>query len=288
MDASSTNHYVQLHVHSEYSLLDGAIGISDLVKKAKKLGHQAVALTDHGNMFGAIEFYGKCKDNGIKPILGTELYWEGVAASRELSKNGLNLVRSMDAFHLVVLARSKAGYHSLCRVVSSAYLQASENDPIPTVKEEHLRSMSQDLVAMSSCLRGEFGSLMELLAHHSRDPLAELQAPSEELAPIVTALTDHVAAMRSIFGEDGYYIELIDNNIPQQKRMLPILVAAARHFGLPLVATSDAHYLNPEDSEAHAVLTGIKNDLTMRRLRHRIQNAEFHLFSNEEMEARYG
>jgi len=288
LDASSTNHYVHLHVHSEYSLLDGAIGISELVKKAKKLGHQAVALTDHGNMFGAIEFYGKCKDNGIKPILGTELYWEGVAASRELSKNGFNRVRNMDAFHLVVLARSKVGYHSLCRVVSSAYLQASEHDPIPTVKEEHLRSMSEDLIAMSSCLRGEFGSLLEMLAQHSRDPLAELQAPGDELAPIVTALNDHVAAMRSIFGEDGYYIELIDNNIPQQKRMLPILVAAAKHYGLPLVATSDAHYLNPEDTEAHAVLTGIKNELTMRHLRHRIQNAEFHLFSNEEMEARYG
>jgi len=287
LDASSPSDFVQLHVHSEYSLLDGAIGIADLVKKAKKMGHQAVALTDHGNMFGAIEFYGKCKDNGIKPILGSEIYWQGMPASRELAKYGFSKMRSMDAYHLVVLARSKVGYHSLCRVVSSAYLQADSTDLIPTVKYDSLVTHSQDLIALSSCLRGEFGSLIELLAQHSKDPLAEIQTPSEELQPIVTALHDHVRAMKGIFGPDGYYIELIDNNIPQQKRLLPILAGAAAYFQLPLVATADSHYLNPDDVEAHAVLTGIKNELTMRHIRGRIQNAEFHIFTNEEMQAKY-
>ncbi len=288
MDISSASDFVQLHVHSEYSLLDGAIAIADLVKKAKKMGHQAVALTDHGNMFGAIEFYGKCKDSGIKPIIGCELYWEGVASSRELGKNGFPKVRTMDAFHLVVLAKSKIGYHSLCRVVSSAYLDAVEATPVPIVQQKSLKEHSKDLIALSSCLRGEFGSLIELLAHHSKDPLTELALPSEELQPIVQALHDHVATMREIFGEDGYYIELIDNNIPQQRRLLPILAGAAQYFGLPLVATADSHYASPDDVEAHAVLTGIKNELTMRHLRGRIQNAEFHIFSNEEMLAKYG
>ena len=287
MEAAAPSKYVHLHVHSEYSLLDGAISIGALIKKAKKMGHEAIALTDHGNMFGAVEFYGKCKDNQIKAILGTELYWTGVPKTQDLAKEGLVLSRKMDAFHLVVLAKSLKGYYTLCRVVSSSYLQGPTLNGLATVSLEALRQNSEDLIALSSCLRGEYGSLLELLASKSTNPLAELKQPSEDTAPIVHALDQHVAEMKSIFGEDGYYIELIDNNIPAQRRLLPLLVEAARHYGLPLVASADSHYLNPEDIEAHAVLTAIKNDLNMTDLRKRIQTAEFHLFSNEEMELKY-
>lgn len=285
MDAtSSVSEYVHLHVHSEYSLLDGAIRIGDLIKKAKKLGHQAIALTDHGNMFGAIEFYGKCKDNGIKPILGSELYWEGLASTRELPKLSLPLPRKMGAFHLVVLAKSLKGYYSLCRLVSSSYLQAQASEGTPTISLAALRQHTEDLIALSGCLRGEFGALIELLAERSPNPLETLRTPSEELAPLVAALDEHVATMKEVFGAENYFIELIDNNIPQQRRLLPLLAAVAQHYELPIVGSADSHYLNRDDAEAHAVLTAIKNDLTMTDLRRRIQTAEFHLFDNEEME----
>ncbi len=286
--ASSASEYVHLHVHSEYSLLDGALRIGDLVKRAKKLGHSAIALTDHGNMFGAIEFYGKCKDNGIKAILGTEIYWEGMPSAKDLAKAGLNLTRKGNAFHMILLAKSLKGYHSLCRLVSAAYLEAQPGDLIPRISLKALRTHTEDLFGLSSCLRGEFGAYVELLAQKSAHPLQELVAPSEDLAPLVHALNEHVIAMREIFGPEGYYVELIDNNIPAQRRLLPLLAAVAAHYQLPLVASADSHYLDRDDAEAHAVLTAIKNDLTMTDLRGRIQNAEFHLFDNEEMQMRYG
>ncbi len=289
MDArSSASEYVHLHVHSEYSLLDGAIRIGDLIKKAKSLGHQAIAMTDHGNMFGAIEFYGKCKENNIKAILGAELYWEGLPETRELSKEGFVLPRKMGAFHLVVLAKSLKGYYTLCRLVSSSYLDAKSIGGVPTISLEALRKHSEDLLALSSCLRGEFGALLEMLAEKTPDPLAMLRSPSTELMPLVAALDAHVQTMKEIFGPESYYIELIDNNIAQQRRLLPLLVEAAAHYGLPIVGSADSHYLNRDDAEAHAVLTAIKNDLTMTDLRRRIQTAEFHLFDNEEMHRAYG
>jgi len=286
--APSASDFVHLHIHSEYSLLDGAIRIGDLIKKAKKLGHSAITLTDHGNMFGAIEFYGKCKESGIKPIVGTEIYWEGASDQQLLKQEGFGRPRKADAFHLVLLAKSVKGYRSLCRIVSSAYLDAKPDAPLPYVSHKALETQAEDLIGLSSCLRGEFGSLLENLALRCPDPLAELRAPSVDNHLLVEALDRHVAAMRLILGEGNYFIELIDNNLPQQKRMLPILVGAAEHYGLPLVASADSHYLNPDDQEAHAVLTAIKNDLTMADIRGRLQTSEFHVFDNEEMQSRYG
>jgi DNA polymerase-3 subunit alpha len=277
--------FVHLHVHSEYSLLDGAIRIADLVKKAKKLGHTAVALTDHGNMFGAIEFYSKCKDNGIKPILGSEIYYEGATNSAKLTEEGFPPLRPADAYHLVVLAKSLKGYYSLCRIVSAPY--SDPRTPVPVVRHEVLKSNVEDLVALSSCLRGEFAALVELIAALPGDFLENLKDPQDEFKALARALDHHVAEMLSIFGENNYYIELIDNNLPQQKRMLPFLVAAARHYNLPIVATADSHYLNPDDQEAHAVLTAIKNDLTMSDIRGRIQTTEFHVLTDEEFQFRF-
>lgn len=289
MDATSepiaSSNFVHLHVHSEYSLLDGAIRIADMVKKAKKMNHTALALTDHGNMFGAIEFYGKCKDNGIKPILGTEIYYEGVTSPKLLVEEGFAPIRPTDAYHLVLLAKSVKGYHSLCRIVSAPY--DDPRQPVPIVRHEILRKNAEDLIALSSCLRGEFAALVESLAQQPGEILDILQNPSSEVRPLVTALSSHVEQMLAIFGEGNYFVEMIDNNLPAQKRMLPLLAAAAQHYGLPIVATADSHYLNPDDQEAHAVLTAIKNDLTMRDIRSRIQTSEFHILSDEEFATRF-
>ncbi len=277
--------FVHLHLHSEYSLLDGAIRIADLVKKAKKLGHTAVALTDHGNMFGAIEFYSKCKDYGLKPIVGAEIYYEGVTTAAQLAGDGFPATRPADAFHLVVLAKSLTGYYSLCRIVSAPY--SDPRTPVPVVRHEVLKKNAEELIGLSSCLRGEFASLVELIAVSAGDFLTNLMDPVDEIKPLVEALNRHVAEMLAIFGADNYFIEIIDNNLAQQKRMIPLLVAAAKHYGLPIVATADSHYLNPDDQEAHAVLTAIKNDLTMSDIRGRIQTSEFHMLNDEEFQARF-
>ncbi|RZA20981.1 MAG: DNA polymerase III subunit alpha [Proteobacteria bacterium] len=279
------SNFVHLHVHSEYSLMDGAIRIADLVKKAKKMNHTAIALTDHGNMFGAIEFYGKCKDYGIKPIVGTEIYFEGVTHPKRLVEEGFTSVRPADAYHLVLLAKSVKGYHSLCRIVSAPY--SDPRQAVPTVRHTVLKAHVEDLIALSSCLRGEFAALPELLTTLSGDPIAALQSPGEDVRFVVEALNDHVAEMKATFGAENYFIELMDNNLSAQKRMLPILFAAAKHYGLQVVASADSHYLNPDDQEAHAVLTAIKNDLKMTDIRNRIKTSEFHVFEDHEFQKRF-
>ncbi len=265
--------------------MDGAIRIADLVKKAKKMNHTAIALTDHGNMFGAIEFYGKCKDYGIKPIVGTEIYYEGATHPKLLVEEGFTSVRPADAYHLVLLAKSVKGYHSLCRIVSAPY--SDPRQAVPTVRHTVLKENAEDLIALSSCLRGEFAALLELLTTLSADPIAALRSPSEDVRFVVESLNKHVAEMKATFGAENYFIEMMDNNLGAQKRMLPILFAAAKHYGLPVVASADSHYLNPDDQEAHAVLTAIKNDLKMTDIRGRIKTSEFHVFEDHEFQARF-
>ncbi len=273
-----------LHVHSEYSLLDGANRISDLIKKVKEQGHEALALTDHGNMFGAIEFYLKCKDAGIKPILGAEIYWEGVPTSQKvLGQDG----QKSSAYHLVILGKNLEGYRNLCRLVSSGYLQGQQASEVPIAPASALQKNGDQIIALSSCLQGEFASLVATLVQHSKDPIACLKTPSPETQDIIAALQEHVTFMESAVGQGNYYIELIDNELPAQKKLLPFLVACAYHFDLPLVATCDSHYLTPDDAEAHAVLTAVKNDLKISNLANRNRTAHFHLFSNEEMLAKY-
>ena len=274
--------FVHLHVHTEYSLADGAMRISDLLRKAKALGHTALAITDHANMHGVIDFYKEAKDAGIKPIIGSEIYWEGLPLSRslldEIKPRGND---EKHAFHLELLARNTNGYHTLMRVVSYGYLHGPTD--LPVVPASDLAAHHQDLIALSGCLKGEFARLVALLAEVGGDPLAELAAPGEAARPVIEALDAHVSTMREWFGNDGYYIEIIDNHLTEQKALIDLIVAVAGHYDLPLVATCDAHYLNPEDEKAHAVLTAIKNELTMSKLRGRRRNARFHLLDNEEM-----
>ncbi len=283
-----------LHIHSEYSLMDGAIRISDAVRRAKEFGHTAIAVTDHGNMFGAIEFYTVAKGAGIKAILGSEIYHAGgeetLALLKKETSDDTQVVSASEpppAFHLVLLAKNVDGYKSLIKVVSYGFLDEGGGS-VPLIQEARLNEFSSELIALSGCLKGEFGFLVSQLLDVAADDFrAALESPSEAAAPIVTALRAHVERMRARYGE-GYYIELINNNLSAQKRILPHLAETARFFNLPLVATCDAHYLRPEDAEAHVVLTGIKNDLTMSKMRNRLKSANFHLFTDAEMEATYG
>ena len=278
--------FVHLHVHTEYSLTDGAMRISDLIRKVKKLGHKALAITDHANMHGVIDFYKEAKEAGIKPIIGAEMYWEGHAATRSLL-DAMNPPGHDEkhAFHLIVLAKNTNGYHSLMRVVSYGYLHGPAELPIVSMAD--MAAHCQDMIALSSCLKGEFARLVALLAQASSAPLSGLRTPDEQTQPIVEALDLHVKTMTDWFGQDGYYIEIIDNHLAEQKALMDLIVAVAGHYGLPVVATCDAHYLNREDEKAHAVLTAIKNELTMSKLRNRRRSARFHLLDNEEMAQTY-
>ena len=276
-----------LHVHTEYSLIDGASKISDLIEAVKAMGHNALAITDHSNMFGAIEHYTKCKSAGIKPILGCEIFHEG-SAETHAAASLRDQIPKPEAFRLVTIAQSNKGYKSLCRVVSFGYLHSDFSRPVPIVNESDLDSETEGLIVLSGCLKGEFPYLVSLLATFSDDVCSILtNPPCETSAEIVSALKKHVNRMVKRYGKDNYYVELTNNNLPDQIRLLPQIANAGKWFNLPLVAAADSHYTNDDFIDAHAVLIGIKNDLTMSKLRRRRKNTRFHLPSNEEMLATF-
>lgn len=281
--------FAHLHVHSEYSLLDGSIRIKDLLKRVKALGHKACAVTDHGNLFGAIEFYAKAKDAGIKAIIGAELFHPGTAATAAVAKERGHTIPEVGAFHLVTLAKSNDGYKNIIKVVSDGYLKGFTAGEIPIVPEASLDDRGQDLIALSSCLRGELGYLVAELRKLSGTGPLRFAAPDDDPSRIVVAaLEEHVAAMHRRFGGGNYYVELIDNKLPEQRKILPDLVATARHFGLPLVASADAHYVSKDLAEAQALQLGIKHGLTISKIRGRRKGTQFHLLDDDEMRAFYG
>ena len=221
--------FVHLHLHSEYSLLDGACRISEIPKRAKECGHDAVALTDHGVMYGAVAFYRACKAEGIKPIIGCEVY---VAPRTRFDKS------SSDArpYHLVLLCENEVGYQNLIEMVSRSYTEGFYSKP--RVDMELLRAHSEGLIALSACLAGYIPQLLV------RGDFAEGCRAARELA--------------DIFGEDRFYIELQDHGLPEQKQILPLLEKLALECDLPMVATNDCHYLRREDAQTQAVLMCIQ------------------------------
>ncbi|MEY4631751.1 MAG: hypothetical protein RIQ81_1871 [Pseudomonadota bacterium] len=283
--------FVHLHVHSEYSLLDGAIRIPALIKKVKACGHAAVAVTDHGNLFGAIEFYSKAKDEGIKAIIGCEVFCEPRAGVKQYWSRDDVAAPAGGAFHLTLLAKDMDGYKRLIRLVSLGYLENLREIPVCTVAHVDERP-GETLFALSSCQRGEFAWLVSELKRQGGGELllGDEGAASGGAGALAawTALKSHVDEMLASFGAGNYFVELIDNNLPGQKALLPDLVKAAKHFQLPLVATADAHYLNASDAEAHTILMGIKHDLKVTDLRGRNRQARFHLLDNDEFHAVYG
>lgn len=251
--------FAHLHLHTEYSLLDGACRIESLVQKAKEYNFPALAITDHGNLHGAIKFYRACKEAGIKPIIGCEVY---VAPSSRHEKKGSEEGKNM--FHLVLLARNKTGYKNLIKLVTTGYLEGFYYKP--RVDKELLASHSDGLLALSACLAGEIPHLV-----------MENRLPECE---------DKIREFQCIFGKENYFIELQNHNLPGQKKIEPHLLKLADKLGAPFVATNDVHYVGKEKAQAQDVLLCLQTGKfidTPNRMKFGTQ--EFYLKSREEMDA---
>ncbi|MGE4344404.1 MAG: DNA polymerase III subunit alpha [Geoalkalibacter sp.] len=250
--------FVHLHLHSQYSLLDGAIKIGELVQRARELEMPALAITDHGNMFGAIEFYQTARAAEIKPIFGCEVY---VAKGSRLTKG--NARGSSDAsHHLVLLAENLEGYRNLCRLVSAVYREGFYYKP--RVDWDLLREHNQGLIALTACLGGEIPTLIE------QGKMEDALRRSREMA--------------EIFDNERLYLELQENFIPEQTRVNRGLKEISQELGLPLVATNDCHYLTREQAHAHEVLLCIQTGKTMDDpSRMRFPNDEFYVKTPQEM-----
>ena len=227
--------FVHLHVHSEYSLLDGACRIERLVEKVKALGQPAVAITDHGVMYGAIEFYHAAKKAGVKPIIGCEVY---VAPRTRFDKQ--HRVDS-SPYHMVLLCENEEGYQNLIKLVSAAYIEGFYNKP--RVDNELLRQHHRGLICLSACLAGRIPRMLS----------------AGDYAAAEQAVREYV----DIFGKDNFFIELQNHGIEEQKRILPQLIKLARENEVGLVATNDAHYINREDSSNQSILVCIQTGRTV-------------------------
>lgn len=250
--------FVHLHVHSEYSLLDGACRIQGLVDRAKELGQSAVAVTDHGVMYGAVDFYRAAKAAGIKPILGCEVYLA--------PRTRFDRVHELDdkPYHLVLLCKNETGYRNLSALVSRGFTEGFYGKP--RVDWELLERYHEGLIALSACLAGKLPRL--LLAGDGEGAKA------------------HALEMAALFGPDNYYLELQDHRIPEQKQVNQALIRLHQATGLPLVATNDAHYLTRQDAAIQDVLMCIQMGRTVEDPgRMRFETDEFYLKSEEEMAA---
>ncbi len=251
--------FVHLHLHTQFSLLDGAIRLDDLFHQAQKYRLPALAVTDHGSMFGAIEFYQQAHSHGIKPILGCEVY---VAPGSRFEKTTKGI--SEASFHLILLAQNHTGYRNLMKLVSAAYFEGFYYRP--RVDKDLLRQHHEGLIALSACLQGE---IPFYLSSGDRD---RARAAAEELG--------------AIFPDRRFYLELQENKIPEQKKVNAGLMEIARDLSLPLVATNDCHYLKKEDAQAHEILLCIQTGKTLRDAdRLKFSTEEFFFRSAEEMEA---
>ncbi len=253
--------FVHLHLHTQYSLLDGAIRLGDLIKKAKDTDMPAVAITDHGVMFGAMEFYLKCKDKGVKPIIGSEVY---IAPGSRFVKE----VKGGEAgagYHLLLLCENMTGYRNLSKLVSVGFKEGFYYKP--RIDKEVLAQYSEGLICLSACLKGEVAYLCE------RDRMEEAIGVARWYADLFP---------------DRYYIELQENGLAEQDKANKGLLEVAREVGLPLVATNDCHYLNREDARAHEVLLCIQTGKTMNdSARMRFSTDEFYVKTPEEMAAAF-
>ncbi len=229
--------FVHLHLHTQYSLLDGANKVKELLPRVRAAGMDACAITDHGNMFGAVRFAQEAEHAGVKPIIGCELY---VAPASRFEKQGrIDDYEAGGNYHMVVLAMDRDGYRNLCRLVSAGYREGFHYKP--RVDKELLRELNAGLIAFSGCLRGEV-------------PHALLQGQADK----ARAAAETMAA---IF--DGrYYLEIQDNRLAKQEQVNGELKALAKRLGLPLVGTNDCHYLRPEDAAAHEVLLCVQTGKT--------------------------
>ena len=247
--------FVHLHVHSEFSLLDGMCRIKDLPKRAKELGMKAIALTDHGVMYGAVNFYKECVKEGIKPIIGCEVY---VAPRTRFDKeSGID----DDYAHLILLAKNKTGYQNLIKLVSMSFTDGYYYKP--RIDLEILEKYSEGLVCLSACLAGQINQAI----------LQDNMEKAKEIA----------LWHKRVFGED-YYLEIQNNGLPEQVMVNQRLIQLSRELDIPLVATNDAHYLKREDSYNHEILLCIQTAKKMTdEDRMRFETNEFYIKTPEEM-----
>src|SRR3989344_9311682 len=251
--------FVHLHNHSEYSLLDGLSKIDDMVSQAISLGMKSLAITDHGNLYGAIKFYKACKDAGIKPIIGCEIYVS--KRTRHDKEAGLD----SDSNHLILLAKNETGYKNLMRIISIANLEGYYYKPrsdMALLKEYH-----EGLICLSACVNG-----------YVSDPLLQNQQETAEKRAI---------ELSEIFGKDHFYLELQKHlNVKQQDELNEKLIALSEKLGIPIVAANDNHYVKNGDAEAQEVLLCIQTQTTLttpNRKLSMIDSPDFYMKSSPEM-----
>ena len=248
--------FVHLHVHTEYSLLDGACRIDGIMDRVKELGQTAIAITDHGVMYGCIDFYKAAKAAGIKPIIGCEVY----VARRGMADRVHGI--DNDPYHLVLLCENRKGYENLCYLVSEAFIHGFYGKP--RIDLQLLQQHHEGLIALSACLAG---AIPQYLMEEDYDSAKE-----------------YAKKMSGIFGEGNFFLEMQDHGIPEQRPVNQGIQRLARELGLPLVVTNDAHYLRKEDAEMQDVLLCIQTGKTVDDTnRMKFQTQEFYLKSEDEM-----
>lgn len=250
------NDFVHLHVHTEYSLLDGANRIQDLIERVKELGMHSVAITDHGVMYGVVEFYKEAKKNGIKPILGCEVY----TAKRSMQDKQPGL--DSDYGHLVLLAKNQAGYKNLMKIVSLGFTEGFYYKP--RIDYQVLEKYSEGIIALSACLSGD---IPNAILNNDYDKAGQL-----------------AIKLNHIFGQGNFYLELQHNGISDQNLVNHQLIKLSAELGIPLVATNDAHFLTREAARSHEILLCIQTGKTINdENRMRFNTDEVYVKSPEEM-----
>jgi DNA polymerase-3 subunit alpha len=252
--------FVHLHTHTEYSLLDGAARIGDLVATAKRHGQTALAITDHGALYGAVKFYTQARAAGVKPIIGCEMY---MAPRSRHDKEGR---ADRDPNHLILLARNETGYRNLIQLVSRSHLEGYYYKP--RIDKELLAEHAEGLICLSACIGGEL--------------------PQAILAGDMDAAESVARQHMEMFGPDGYFLEMMDHGIPEEEAIRGGLEEIARRTGLPLVATNDAHYVHVDDAEAHDILLCIQTQARREdEKRFRFAGPHFSLTSGLEMRDKF-
>ncbi len=249
--------FVHLHVHTDYSLLDGASSYKKLISRAKALGQKAIAITDHGNMFGALRFYRECREQGLKPLIGCEFY---VAPGNRGERGGSEHLTKY--YHLILIAKNEAGYRNLMCLTSRSFTEGMYYKP--RIDEELIKQYSKGLICLSACLAGQLPQYL----------LDGKNAEAEAL----------IRRYRGYFGAENYFIELQDHGIKEQKEVAPRLIAIARRLGVPMVVTNDAHYSERKDYIAQDILLCIGTKRTRSEPnRMKFDGSEFYLKDGDEM-----
>lgn len=252
--------FAHLHVHTEYSLLDGACRISKIAKAAKQKGMTSLAITDHGVMYGVIDFYRACKKGGIHPVIGCEVY---VAPTSRFDKTS----SYEKYYHMILLCENNVGYSNLIKLVSKGFIEGFYSKP--RIDDELLSQYHEGLICLSACLAGEIPQKLLNGDYESAKKKAEYY--------------------RDLFGRENFFIELQDHGIEEQKRIIPNLVKIADEIGVGLVATNDSHYIEQEDSKIHSILLCIQTNTTVNDSnRMEFQTNEFYLKTEDEMRELFG